>query len=140
MSYAMAGALQAAIYEQLKNDTGLQKLIGTAIYDALPDGPLAGTYVVIGEGEARDRSDISGAGALHLPLVVVVSDASGFGEAKAAAARICDVLLGTMPQISRGRVAGIWFDRGKSRRIDAGARRRIDLRFQVRVEDDATTI
>ncbi|KAF0677416.1 DUF3168 domain-containing protein [Profundibacterium mesophilum] len=140
MSYALAAGLQAALYARLNGWQGLTGLIGSAVYDALPEGPIAGTYVVIGEEEARDSSDVTGAGALHAVTVAVISDASGFGEAKRAAAAICDALREPPPALPRGRIAGLWFDRARARRIDAGTRRRIDLRFRIRTQDDALPV
>jgi len=137
MSYAMAGALQAAIYQLLAADTALAALVGGAIYDGLPAGALPETYVSLGPEAARDRSDREGAGALHRVTISVVSEAQGFATAKAVAAAICDALEDAAPALSRGRVVGIWFERARALRTgSAGQARRIDLNFRARVEDD----
>lgn len=139
MSYALAGGLQAAVYQHLATDAGLATLIGDAVFDALPTGPLPETYVSIGEEEMRDRSDVSGAGAEHRLTVAVVSEAPGFAAAKDVAARIGDALLNGDVTLSEGRLVGLWLDRATARRTgSAGRVRRIDLRFRARVEDNRT--
>lgn len=50
MSYGVAAALQAAIYQRLMADGALDALIGSAIYDAVPPGAPVGTYVSIRAG------------------------------------------------------------------------------------------
>ena len=136
MSYAMAGALQAAVYDLLSNDAALAALVGGAIYDGLPAGTVPETYVSLGQETVRDRSDKGGAGALHRFTVSVVSTAQGFSTAKQAAAAISDALADAAPPLSRGRVVGIWFERASAERTgSAGEIRRIDLKFRARVED-----
>lgn len=136
MSYGMASALQAAVYQRLIADTGLQALIGTAVYDAMPPGSLPATFVVLGEEDVRDASDVTGAGARHDFTVSVVSDAQGFATAKAAAGVIGDALDGSPLTLTRGRLVGLWFQRARARRMGAGDQRRIDMRFRARTEDD----
>ncbi|MDU9003893.1 DUF3168 domain-containing protein [Sedimentitalea todarodis] len=137
MSYAMAGALQAAVYQHLLADPGVNALVGNAIFDALPAGDLPDVYVAIGTETVRDRSDTEGAGAEHRFTVSVVTDASGFGEAKAVAGAVSDALSGATPSLSRGRVVGFWFERAQARRTGrAGRVRQIDLRFRARLEDN----
>lgn len=136
MSYAMAAPLQEAVYQHLTGDAGLAALVGGAIYDALPAGPVPETYVSIGPEEVRDRSDASGAGALHRFTVSVISEAEGFAGAKAIAAAVGDALESGTLVLSRGRVVGLWFERASARRTGrAGQVRRIDLRFRAQVED-----
>jgi hypothetical protein len=137
MSYGMGAALQAAVYAALQGDAALAALAGGRIYDAAPAGAIEGLHVTLGPEEVRDRSDGSGAGALHEFTVSVVSDAPGFAGAKAAAAAVSDVLSGqaALP-LARGRLVWLHFLRARARLTDRGARRRIDLRFRARVEDD----
>ena len=136
MSYAMAGPLQAAVYQLLAADAALTALVGDAIYDGLPAGSLPETYVSLGPEAVRDRSDREGAGAQHRFTVSVLSAAQGFATAKAVAAAICDAMEGAAPVLSRGRVVGIWFERARAFRTgSAGQVRRIDLNFRARVED-----
>ncbi|TDE40319.1 DUF3168 domain-containing protein [Antarcticimicrobium sediminis] len=136
MSCAMSGPLQAAVYQLLAADAALAAVVGGAIYDGLPAGPLPETYVNLGPEVVRDRSDREGAGALHRFTISVISEAQGFAAAKAAAAAIGDVLVDAVPPLSRGRVVGIWFERAQARRTgSAGQIRRIDLNFRARVED-----
>lgn len=136
MSYGMAAALQSAVYQHLLADTGVSALVGTAIYDALPNGDLPQTYVSLGPENVRDRSDSSGDGALHRFTVSVVTESAGFGAVKSVAAAVGDALTGADLTLSRGRLVGLWFERAAARRSGkAGRVRRIDLRFRARVED-----
>ncbi|WP_212525987.1 DUF3168 domain-containing protein [Actibacterium sp. MT2.3-13A] len=134
MSYGVSAALQAAVYQRLTGDAVLGALVGGAIYDALPSGTLPDLYVSLGPEEARDRSDMTGAGALHLFTVSVVSAAAGFQAAKAAAAAVSDALVDAPLTLSRGALAGLHFDRARAQRLTDGTRR-IDLRFRARVDD-----
>ncbi|ARE38455.1 hypothetical protein RGUI_0314 [Rhodovulum sp. P5] len=136
MSYGAAAALQAAIYQRLTTDQTLNALVGDAIFDMPPQGELPTTYVSLGPEEVRDASDKTGSGALHRVTISVVSDAEGFATVKAAAAAISDALTGDMLTLSRGRLIGLWFDRAKARRVGFDDRRRVDLRFSARIEDN----
>ncbi|MDB6453237.1 DUF3168 domain-containing protein [Falsirhodobacter sp. 20TX0035] len=127
MSYTTAAALQAAIHGRLT------AALDVPVLDAAPDGE-PGTWVLIGPEDVRDRSDKSGAGAEHRLVLTVRSDAEGFLRAKGVAGAICDALAAPM-QMTRGRIAALWFDRAVARREDAGRTRRIDLTFRARVED-----
>lgn len=135
MSYGVAAALQAAIYQRLSGDAGLAALVGTAIYDTVPAGPVPGTYVSLGPEDVRDRSDKTGRGAEHRFVVSVVTDAAGFQTAKVAAAAVSDALLGAGLTLGRGRVVTMEFLRARARRVRAGDVRRIDLTFRTQVED-----
>ena len=137
MSYGMAEALQSAVYQHLLADAGVSALVGAAIYDALPAGNVPDTYVSLGPEDVRDRSDKTGAAAEHRFTVSVITEASGFGGAKAVAGAIGDALLNADLALSRGRLVGLWFERASARRSGkAGRVRRIDLRFRARVEDN----
>lgn len=131
MSYGASAALQAAIFARLAAE---ERLAGMPIVDALPSGGGVGTFVLIGPEEAIDASDKSGDGAEHRFLVSVISDADGFLEAKTAAAVISDSLVDAKPVLSRGRVAGLWFQKAVAKRLDDGEVRRIDLTFRARIE------
>lgn len=136
MSYAMAAALQAAVYQRLMADPALAALVGGAIYDAVPTGQVPPLYVSLGPEDARDRSDADGGGALHEFTVSVVADAAGFQTAKTVAAAISDALAGAAPALSRGRVVSLTFRRAVADRVGKGARRRIDLRFAALLVED----
>lgn len=137
MSYGVAAALQAAVFQQLSGDAQVGVLSGGAIYDAVPSGVLPQTYVTLGPEEVRDASDRSGAGAVHRFTVSVVSEAAGFGAAKTLAGAVCDALEGAALSLNRGHLVGLWFERASARRTGTGgAIRQIDLRFRARVEDD----
>lgn len=137
MSYGMAAALQSAVYQHLLADTGVSALVGDAIYDAVPTGTVAETYVSLGPEDVRDSSDKSGTGALHRITISVVTESAGFSAAKQVAAAICDALEDADLSLSRGRMVGLWFERASARRSGtAGSIRRIDLRFRARLEDN----
>ena len=136
MSYAIAAALQAAVFNRLQADPGVQALSEGAVFDAVPPGTPPGTFVVVGPEEVIDRSDASGAGAEHRLRVSVVSAASGFQRAKELAGAVSDALLGApLGPLQRGRVVGCWFQRAVAARMRQGGARRIDLFFRIRVED-----
>ncbi|MFN4099532.1 MAG: DUF3168 domain-containing protein [Pararhodobacter sp.] len=135
MSYQSAAALQVALYDLLTADTALAALVSGGIFDAPPPATPQGTYGVIGEEDVIDRSDVTGPGAEHRVLVQVVSDAAGFATAKAAAARIAEILPGAAPALTQGRVVAIWFHQAQARRAEGATLRRIDLRFRVRIEN-----
>lgn len=137
MTYALAAGFQTAVYQHLLADAGVQAAVGAAIYDALPTGTLPDLYVTLGAEEALDRSDSSGAGALHRFTVTIRAKSAGFAQAKTAAAAICDALLAAdltqSLSMSRGRVVGLWFDRARAERMSDGTRR-ISLRFTARLD------
>lgn len=136
MSYALAGPLQAAIYQMLAADSALDALVAGAIYDGLPAGTIPETYVSLGTEVVQDKSDQGGAGALHRFTVSVISEAAGFSTPKAVAAAVSDALEGVTPSLSRGRVVGLWFEKAVAKRTGStGQGRQIDLIFRARVED-----
>ena len=130
MSYGVAAALQAAVYQRL-----VAMLVGVQVHDALPPGAGTGTFVLIGPEEARDASDKTGGGAEHRFLVSVISDATGFLEAKEIAVAISDALVDAPLVLARGRLVSLAFQRAVAKRLQAGESRRIDLRFAARVGD-----
>ncbi len=130
MSYGVAAALQAAVYQRLAAE-----LPGVPVYDALPSGAGGGTFVLIGPEEALDASDQTGGGAEHRFLVSVISDATGFLAAKGIAVQISDALVDAGLALTRGRLVSLVFVRAKAARLAEGEARRIDLRFAARVED-----
>lgn len=136
MSYAVAAALQEAVYQQLAGDAALDAIVGAAIYDAIPAGGLPSIYVVLGAENVRDRSDQSGGGAAHDMGVSVITDAQGFSLAKQAAAAVNDALVDAPLTLSRGRLVGLWFLRAKAKRDTRDGVRRIDMIFRARVEDN----
>ena len=136
MSYMIAPALQAAIYQYLSTDSDLQALLQGALYDAIPPATPPATYALIGAEDAFDRSDKTGHGAEHRLIISVVTNATGFLAAKQIAARICDLLEAPPLTLTRGRLVAMWFDRAEARKIEGDQTRRIDLRFRARVEDD----
>jgi hypothetical protein len=136
MSYAMSGALQAAIYTALTADATLEGLVNGSIYDAVPGGTLPDTYVSLGLEQVRDASDQTGDGALHRIEISVITAEPGFAGAKAVAAAISDVLHGADLPLARGRLIYLRFERARALRIDTRSAREIRLRFAARVEDE----
>ena len=135
MSYGVAAALQAAIYQRLMGDNALDALVNGAIYDSVPPGTMTGTYVSIGLEDARDASDQVGRGAFHEFVISVVTDDAGFQIAKAVAGAVSDALSDATLVLARGRLVGLWFLKARARRVEKADTRRIDLTFKARVED-----
>jgi hypothetical protein len=135
MSYAMTAALQSAVFQALIGDASVMALSGGAVHDALPSGPLAPLFVVIGPEQVRDASDKTGAGAVHDFTVTVVSEAAGFSGAKALAAAVSDALTGADLVLARGRLVGMAFVRARARRVDGT--REIEIWFRARLDDAA---
>lgn len=137
MSYAVAAALQQAVFDVLRLDPEVASLTGGAVFDAWPTGQVPDTYVTLGPEDAVDRSDASGAGAEHRFTIVATTSDAGFGGLKQIAGAISAALTGADLTLSRGRVVGLWFDRARARRTGTGgALRTITLRFRARVEDN----
>lgn len=135
MSYAVAAALQEAVYQRLTTDPALTGLVGNAIYDAMPAGNLPETYVTLGPEDVRIRGDQSAGGAWHRFDVSVVTGNAGFHAAKQVAAAVNDALVDADLPLSRGSLAGLRFFRARARRERNGQLRRIDLTFRARVDD-----
>lgn len=136
MSYAVSGALQAAIYAALATDADLGASVGSAIYDALPTGTVPDLYVALGPEQVKIADDKTGGGAEHRLTVSVVTEAPGFASAKAVAGQVCDVLHEAPLSLSRGRLIFLRFESAKAAKIDGGSGRSIDLTFRARVEDN----
>ena len=135
MSYGTTAALQGAVYQHLIADPSLTGLVGGAIFDAVPAGPLPATYVTLGAEDARDMSDKTGSGARHDLIVSVVTDSAGFQTAKDVAAAISDALVGANLALARGRLVSLDFQKARARREGTGELRRIDITFRARVDD-----
>lgn len=130
MSYRGA-ALQSALHGWL---TGLPDLADIPVMDAIPPGQAPTTYLLIGPEEVRDASDKSGQGADHRITISVISEAAGFLSAKTAAETLAATLDGAELPVAQGRVVSVRFQRAVARRLEAGAARRIDLTYRVRIE------
>ena len=137
MSLAAATALQAAVYQTLRENEVLGGLIGDAIYDAPPVEAPSGPYVALGPDDVRDAGDMTGAGSLHDFTVSVLSgseEGGGFGAVKTAAAAVSEALCNADIALGRGHLVGLWFLRARARRIESGAGRRVDLTFRARID------
>lgn len=135
MSYATALALQEAVYHHLSADPALTTLVGGAIHDSLPPGPIANLYVVIGAEDVREAGDQTGCAARHEITISVIGDTAGFARAKAAAVAVSDALTGADLALARGTLVYLNFHRARARRVQDAGMRRIDLRFRALIED-----
>lgn len=135
MSYGASAALQTAIYQHLLSDPEVSALVGSNIFDAAPSGAVPPVYVSLGPEDVLARNDKSGNGAVHRFTISVVNEGAGFQAAKVLAGAISDSLHNRKPALNRGRVVRMQFLKATARRIGQGARRRIDLRFEARIED-----
>ena len=138
MTYALAWPLQEAIFSAICDDGACAAWFGHRVYDAPPpligEAAPVGLYLTLGDEEATDWSTASGAGAVHVVTLSVHAPRRGFGEAKQAAAAVCDALLSGMSP-ARGRVANVRFVDARTARETGDALRRIDLRFRIALED-----
>ena len=130
MTYRAAAALQGAVYQRLSTWGGLQ---GISVVDAVPAGGGTGTFVLLGPEQANDESDASGAGAAHLFVVSIISDAAGFMAAKAAAAEVSLALGDADLALATGTLVDLGFVRAVAKRLNTGESRRIDLTFRARI-------
>ncbi|WP_439155830.1 DUF3168 domain-containing protein [Yoonia sp.] len=137
MSYAVSSALQAAVFQELFNNSGVTVLVGSAIYDALPGGTLPALYIVLGAEDVRDASDKTGGGALHEFTVSIVTESAGFSSAKNLAAAVSDALIDAPLTLTRGTLVSLNFYKAKAARVGTGDMRQINLIFRARVADDA---
>jgi len=135
MSYALAAALQSAVFAAIGADPAVAATVGDAVYDALPGGTLPGLYVSLGPETVKVEDDKTGSGSAHRFVISVVTDEPGFRVAKEAAGAVSDVLHDADLPLSRGRLVSLRFERARAFKIDKGAGRRIDLTFRARVED-----
>lgn len=135
MTYAIAAALQKAVFERLRGDATITGLVADAVYDAIPPGIVGGTYVSLGPEDVRDASDDTGYGAWHEISISVVTDEAGFSGAKEVAMAVSDALVDANLTLDRGHLVALNFYRARARRVQDADVRRIDLRFRARVED-----
>jgi len=136
VSYGVAAALQAAVFQALVADAALGTLVGSAIYDAPLPGGLPSLYVALGPEKVKDASDKTGRAAEHEFSVEVISDAAGFANAKAAAGAVSDVLIDAQLTLARGHLVSLLFVKAIAERTQGGDARQITLTFKARVEDD----
>lgn len=135
MSYAVSAPLQSAVFTAIAADPAVAAVVGDAVYDALPGGPLPGLYVSLGPETVKVEDDKTGSGSAHRFVISVVTDVPGFRVAKEAAGAVSDVLHDADLPLTRGRLVSLRFERARAFKIDKGAGRRIDLTFRARVED-----
>lgn len=136
MSFQHSAALQAAIFSALSGNTALVSWVGSNIFDAVPDGEIAQTYVLIGEEKSVDRSDFTGGATRHDITVSVVSSAAGFSDAKVIAAEVCNALEEETLSLATGDLRQIQFRSARSRRDTGGAERRIDVIFRALIDEE----
>lgn len=137
MSYVAGVALQAAVYQHLRDDAALNGMVGDAIYDAMPVDTPSGVYVSLGPDDAREAGDMTGAGSRHDFIVSVLSgtdESNGFGAVKEVAGAVSAALENSVPTLDHGHLVGLWFLRAKARRVENGEARRVDLTFRARID------
>lgn len=132
MSYALAGALQAAVFAALDGDAELAGLVG-GVFDAIPDG-APDLYVALGPERVTAIPDTSGQGAAHMFRISVVTTREGYSAAKEAGGRVCQVLEGKVLPMAQGRVIDLHFKQGDAKRDRREGTRRVDLEFRARTE------
>lgn len=135
MSYAVSGAVQAAVYQRLAGDAALAALVGDAVFDSPPGGALPALFVQIGAEEGRDVSG-QGTALLRLDLEVAVrGDGGGFAAVKAAAGAVSEALEEAPLVLAVGRLVSLRLMRARARAGVGGARRReVLLSFRALVE------
>lgn len=141
MTYAMAWSLQEAIYSLLTTAPGTVELIGSRVYDAVPQDeallPRDAIYVTLGDEMVDEWRTGSDNGAIHQVTMIVHAPKPGFLAAKQVAAAICDTMLEGNLSPSRGRVVQVSFIDGKTKRSENALLRQIILRFRISLEDTA---
>jgi hypothetical protein len=130
MTYAVASALQSAVYARL---AGFPALAGVTVVDAMPPGSGRGSFILLGSEVATDRSDKSGQGAEHQFQVSVISDETGFLPAKVIAGHVSEALVDAGMTLTTGSLVYLNFQRATARRLRDGGARRIDMTFRARV-------
>lgn len=134
MSYSSSAALQRGLFEALRGDPAVSALVGEAIYDTVPGGPLPDLYLTLGVETAQATADAGGVLTRHRLGVGIVSEAAGFASAKALAAAVSAVLDGAALDLAPDRLLSLRFERAEARRVDRNRKRRIDLRFLALVD------
>jgi hypothetical protein len=138
MTYAFAGALQAALHGALTAHPDVARLAVGGVHDEPPPGAhgraAAGPYVLIGDEAVSAWGAGDAQGASHTVEIAVIGAALGFSSLKRIAGAVCDAVLA--PLAPKGaRVVLATFLGARTRRGRASMRR-IDLRFRVIVEPD----
>lgn len=134
MSYQFAHALQFVVYQTLLVHQPLTALVGTNIFDAVPTGTIAETYILVGEDKAVDRSDLTGQLARHDLTIQIVSSANGYSDAKRVAGAVCDALEAIQINLSTDNVRQVQFRSAHARRDTGAGERRIDLKYRALVD------
>ena len=138
MSYALSSALQSAVYQRLSGDPALIDLVGQEIHDAPPQLAPAETpdlHVSLGEERVKDGSTKTSSGSVHDFTVTVHARTEGFSRPKAAAAAVCEALLGADLTLTRGHLVDLRFLSARADRGRPNETRRVELRFRAVLED-----
>lgn len=137
MSVLRSLALQEAIYAALSGDAALSALVDGRINDEpihLDDPNAAsGPYVTLGDERVRRWTAQGLLGAIHDAEVSVHSANGGFSTVKQIAGEVERVLSTAELTLSEGRVVTSSLRGARARRFAEGGRR-IDLRFEFRIE------
>ncbi|MEM7270528.1 MAG: DUF3168 domain-containing protein [Pseudomonadota bacterium] len=136
MSMAFAAPLQTALYATLTGAPELASVAGR-IFDDAPHGStdVSEPYVTIGDEDVSPWNTATEVGAIHEVEIRIYSPVRGFLSVKEIAGSVCEVLCGTAPLLTRGRIVTHEFTGAETKREEQGALRRISLTFRFVIED-----
>jgi hypothetical protein len=142
MTYAFSWPLQRALRATLGAHAAVAEIAGDRIHDEPPHREAGGAavdapYVLIGEESAAAWSTATEMGAAHEIALSAVAAEPGFATVKRLAGAVCDAVLGPMA-LERGRIVSAQFLGARTARARRGSLRRVDMRFRILVEDDAS--
>ncbi|MFV0244906.1 MAG: DUF3168 domain-containing protein [Qingshengfaniella sp.] len=136
MSYRDAGDLQAAIHARLTGDTALMALVAGAVFDAVPEGRAPDVYLALGAEEVTETRDHDGAIMRHRIDLSAIGKAESFAQVKAVAAA-AEAALRAAPLTAPGlNIMDMWLERVRATRGKHPARRRIDMRITVLLDQN----
>lgn len=134
MNFLNSANLQSAIFERLSEDSDVTALVGEHIYDAMPSGVSPDLFISLGAETMIDRSDGTGGGSEHDITLSIVTEKTGFLQAKQVAHAVGKALLAGPPKLSEGRIVYLNFLRATAQRDTDSHTRRIDMIFRLRVD------
>lgn len=144
MSLTSLPAFQQAMYTALTSSSGLTALVGSAIYDAVPQSP-AFPHVILGDNDESPNLYFGQDGHDLLALVLVrtrdgSTDAAGvgsegFGAGQAIVAEVVAALRGSVLTIVGYDLVDVEVDSVSAIREPDGITRTHEVRFRATVEE-----
>jgi hypothetical protein len=134
----MTGAsfsLQAAIFSALSADAALQSLIGSRLYDAVPQ-PATFPYAVIGDDTESNWDTATEQGSEHIVSVDAWSQGGGHKESKTIADAVRAVLDGASLAPSGQTLIDIRYQGAEFARQPDGETYRATLKFRAVLEPE----